>query len=183
MDLSNYVDVATRLKMALEQYPELRIQETSKEIVVNVGEKTFLICTVTVWRTPDDTHPSIASAWEPIPGLTPYTKNSELMVGYTSALGRALGYMGIGVTGSISSANEVANRPKDAPEASRRAPVGSKAAVGTDGPSKAQLGLLSALKYTGPTPNTKADASRLIDSLKAAQQALDAAKGSDEEMF
>ena len=182
MDLSNYVDVATRLKMALEQYPELRIQETNREIV-DLGEKTYLICTVHVWRSPEDAFPSIASAWEPIPGLTPYTKNSELMVGYTSALGRALGYMGIGVTGSISSANEVANRPKDAPEAPRRAPVGSKAAVGTDGPSKAQLGLLSSLKYSGPTPNTKADASRLIDQLKTAQQALDAAKTTNEEAF
>ena len=182
MDLSNYVDVATRLKMALEQYPELRIQETNREFV-EVGDRTFLICTVHVWRTPDDAHPSIASAWEPIPGLTPYTKNSELMVGYTSALGRALGYMGIGVTGSLATANEVANRPKEPSEAPRRAPVGSKAAVGTDGPSKAQLGLLSALKYTGPTPNTKADASRLIDTLKKAQQDLDAAKGSDEEIF
>ena len=182
MDLSNYVDVATRLKMALEQYPELRIQETNREFV-NVGDRTFLICTVTVWRSPDDQFPSIASAWEPVPGLTPYTKNSELMVAGTSALGRCLGYMGLGVTSSLASANEVANRPKEASEAPRRAPVGSKAAVGTDGPSKAQLGLLSALKYSGPTPNTKADASRIIDSLKKAQQELDAAKASDEEMF
>lgn len=182
MDLSNYVDVATRLKMALEQYPELRIQESSREFV-NVGDRTFLICTVTVWRSPDDQFPSIASAWEPVPGLTPYTKNSELMVAGTSALGRCLGYMGLGVTSSLASANEVANRPKEASEAPRRAPVGSKAAVGTDGPSKAQLGLLSALKYSGPTPATKADASRIIDALKKAQQELDAAKASDEEMF
>jgi len=182
MDLSNYVDVATRLKMALEQYPELRIQETNREFV-EVGDRTFLICTVTVWRSPDDPFPSIASAWEPVPGLTAYTKNSELMTGMTSAVGRCLGYMGIGVKSSLASANEVANRHTEASESPSRAPVGSKAAVGTDGPSKAQLGLLSALKYTGPTPNTKADASRLIDTLKKAQQDLDAAKGSDEEIF
>ena len=41
MDLSNYVDVATRLKMALEQYPELRIQETNREFV-EVGDRTAL---------------------------------------------------------------------------------------------------------------------------------------------
>jgi hypothetical protein len=183
MDLSNYVDVATRLKMGLEKWPDLRIQETGRELL-EAGDKVYLVCTVTVWRTADDTHPSIASAWEPIPGLTPYTKNSELMVGYTSALGRALGYMGIGVTGSLASANEVANRPKERPsEAPRRAPVGSAAPQGGEGPSKAQLGLLSSLKYTGPTPANKFEASRLIDTLKKAQQDLDAAKASDEEAF
>jgi hypothetical protein len=88
MDLSNYVDVATRLKLALDKWPDLRVQETGRELL-EVGDKQYLVCTVTAWRTADDPIPSIASAWEPLPGVTPYTRNSELMVGFTSALGRA----------------------------------------------------------------------------------------------
>jgi hypothetical protein len=37
------------------------------------------------------------------------------MVGFTSALGRALGYMGFGISRSLASANEVKNRPPESP--------------------------------------------------------------------
>lgn len=185
MDLSNYVDVPTRLKLALEKWPDLRVQETGRE-VIDLAGRPFLVCQVTVWRSPDDPIPSIASAAEPAIGLTPYTKNSELMVGFTSALGRALGYMGIGLTSSIASRNEVEARQNQHAEAPIR-PVEARTAelesMAGDGPSKAQLGLLRSLKYSGPTPNTKADASRLIDTLKAAQAALDEAKTAPEDPF
>lgn len=173
MNLDNYVDVATRLTMALERWPELRVQETGRELI-ELGDKTFLICTVTVWRTPDDTIPSIGSAWEPIPGATAFTRSSELMVGFTSALGRALGYMGIGINGSIASANEVRNRQTEdrsesTPQGSRTAVLGSAGQTDPTGPTKAQLGKLRALGFSGPTPNTKLDASRLIDTLVQAK--------------
>lgn len=184
MDLSNYVDVATRLKLALEKWPDLRVQETGRELL-EVGDKLYLICTVTAWRTADDPIPSIASAWEPLPGVTPYTRNSELMVGFTSALGRALGYMGIGIQSSIASANEVQARRDDgdapvSPQEPRRTPVGSNAIQSNDGPTQAQLRMLQALKYTGPTPRNKREASALIDTLKKAQQQLDEAAGQEE---
>jgi hypothetical protein len=187
MDLSNYVDVATRLKLALDKWPDLRVQETGRELL-EVGDKLYLVCTVTAWRSADDLIPSIASAWEPLPGVTPYTRNSELMVGFTSALGRALGYMGIGIQSSIASANEVQARRSDgegptSPQEPRRAPVGSNAPQFGDGPSQAQLRMLQALKYTGPTPRNKREASGLIDTLKKAQQALDEARASDEDPF
>jgi hypothetical protein len=70
----------------------------------------FIRCTVTVWRDETDTLPAIATAAEPYPGKTPYTKNSEFMVGMTSARGRALGYMGCGVSKSIASRNEIEAR-------------------------------------------------------------------------
>jgi hypothetical protein len=122
MDLGDYVEVKDRLRAALEKYPDLRVQETARDII-NVADKQLLICTVTVWRTADDQAPTIASAWEPLPGRTPYTRDSELMVGMTSALGRALGYMGFGITKSIASANEVEARrePTRAPTAQETA--------------------------------------------------------------
>jgi hypothetical protein len=177
--LDGYIDVPTRLRMALEQYPDLRVVEQGHQITSWDDDHTYLICTVAVYLHPDDTRPTIGSAWEPLPGLTPYTRNSELMVGMTSALGRALGYLGFGIDKAIASANEVAARqdqPADTPRSlsePRTTPVGSAGPQTSDGPSQAQLRMLQALKYTGPTPNSKRDASNLIDTLKKAQQALD----------
>lgn len=182
--LDNYVDVPTRLKLALDKWPDLRVQETGREII-DLDGRPFLVCQVTVWRTPDDPIPSIASAAEPAIGLTPYTKNSELMVGFTSALGRALGYMGIGLNSSIASRNEVEAR-QTAPESPRspdrpqRAQLGSASPVG---PSDAQKGKLRALGFSGPMPTTKAAASTLIDTLINGQKTVDAAKAGTEEVF
>lgn len=111
-ELNGYVDVATRLRMALKDWPQLRIQETDCTLE-QVGEQLFLICKVTVWRDERDAVPVIASAAEQVPGRTPYTRNAERMVGFTSALGRALGYMGYGIEKAIASADEVVHR-KDA---------------------------------------------------------------------
>lgn len=112
--LGGYVDVATRLRLALKDWPQLRIQETGAELQT-IGEQMFLVCTVTVWRDERDAVPVIASAAEIVPGRTPYTRNAERMVGFTSALGRALGYMGYGIDKSIASQDEVAHR-QDTPE-------------------------------------------------------------------
>ena len=108
-DLGGYVDVATRLRMALKDWPQLRIQETGC-VLETIGEQSFLVCTVTIWRDERDTVPVIASAAEIVPGKTPYTKNSERMVGFTSALGRGLGYMGYGIDKAIASADEVQHK-------------------------------------------------------------------------
>ena len=106
-NLDNYVDVPTRLGMALQKYPDLRIQETQREIIEMPDKSCFIRCTVTVWRDANDPIPAVASACEIYPGRTPYTKMSENEVGFTSALGRALGYMGFGISKSIASRNEV----------------------------------------------------------------------------
>lgn len=108
-NLGDYVTVNERLIMALKVHPKLRIQETSAT-VEQYGNATVLICTVTVWRDETDPLPVIASAQESLPGITPFTRQSERMVGFTSALGRALGYMGFGIDKSIASAHEVQAR-------------------------------------------------------------------------
>jgi hypothetical protein len=108
-ELNGYVDVPTRLRLALKDWPQLRIQETSCTLE-QVGEQLFLICIVTVWRDERDAVPVIASAAEQVPGRTPYTRNAERMVGFTSALGRALGYMGYGIDKSIASHDEIKHR-------------------------------------------------------------------------
>ncbi len=105
--LDNYVDVATRLQMAFKRWPELRIQETAREVIEMPDKSCFIRCVVTIWRSPDDTLPVIASACEVYPGRTPYTKMSENEVGYTSAIGRAIAMMGIGANKAIASRDEV----------------------------------------------------------------------------
>ena len=138
-NIDNYVDVPTRLTEALKKYPNLRIQETDAQVVTMPDGSTFYRCTVTVYRDVDDALPAIATAAEPYPGKTPYTKNSEFMVGMTSALGRALGYMGFGVNKSIASKNEVLARQEEDSDIVRpertRAVMGSKAVANDTAPS------------------------------------------------
>jgi hypothetical protein len=121
MDLSNYVTVDERLRSALERYPDLRIIESLPE-VRSIGDSAFIEVTCTVYREPDDPLPAIGTAWEPFPGRTPYTRDSEMMNAATSALGRALGYMGLGIARSIASADEVHTAQER-----QKAQIGSKA--------------------------------------------------------
>ena len=108
-NLDNYVDVPTRLRMALEKHPDLRIQE-SQPTFREVNTKLYIEIRCTVWRDKDDPLPVIAYCWEPFPGTTPYTRDSEQMNASTSALGRALGMMGFGIEHKMASKQEVLAR-------------------------------------------------------------------------
>jgi hypothetical protein len=196
-NLDNYVDVPTRLGMALQKYPDLRIQETQREIIEMPDKSCFIRCTVTVWRDANDPIPAIASACEIYPGRTPYTKMSENEVGFTSALGRALGYMGFGISKSIASRNEVEAAQSRQPTG-RLAPVVPMHDVEVPFPDEAQreyatpkqMGMMRALAngqglkgddlktFISATLNrevhtsgelTKRDISKVIDALKASE--------------
>ena len=108
-NLDNYVDVPTRLRMALDKYPDLRIQE-SQPVFREVSTKLYIEIRCTVWRDKEDEIPVIAYCWEPFPGTTPYTRDSEQMNASTSALGRALGMMGFGIEHKMASKQEVLAR-------------------------------------------------------------------------
>jgi len=120
--MDGYLDVATRLKMAFEKYPDLRIQETHREVVEMPDKSCFIRCTVTIWRTADDPIPCVASACELYPGRTSFQKYSENEVGYTSAVGRALAYMGFSGNKSLASLDEV-NSAKGRQQSQHLAPV------------------------------------------------------------
>jgi hypothetical protein len=91
---ADYVDVAERIRIFRDMYPEgsLRPADPSRpfwiEDVPNVGPR--LVYVAAAYRTADDPAPGIGCAWEPLPGKTPYTRDSELMVAETSAWGRAI---------------------------------------------------------------------------------------------
>lgn len=105
--MDNYVDVATRLQMAFKRWPELRIQETAREVIEMPDKSCFIRATVTIWRTPDDLIPVIATCCEPYPGRTPYTKLSENENAFTHCIGRAIAYLGIGANKSLASRDEI----------------------------------------------------------------------------
>jgi hypothetical protein len=105
--MDNYVDVATRLQMAFKRWPELRIQETGREVIEMPDKSCFIRATVTIWRTPDDLIPVIATCCEPYPGRTPYTKLSENENAFTHCIGRAIAYLGIGANKSLASRDEI----------------------------------------------------------------------------
>jgi hypothetical protein len=139
-DLSEYVDVKTRLKQALALYPQLRIVEHRPEIT-QVGDQLFIECSVTVSRDPEDPIPVTAYMFEPYPGRTTFTKLSEQANGATSALGRALGYMGFGIDKSIASSNEVLGRQQGAEDDDRRQVVSiARPTPVLDGPRSKEIG-------------------------------------------
>jgi hypothetical protein len=105
--MDNYVDVATRLKWAFEKYPDLRIQETHREVIEMPDKSCFIRCVVTIWRTADDPIPVVASACELYPGKTSFQRFSESEVGFTSSVGRALSYMGFSGNKSLASLDEI----------------------------------------------------------------------------
>lgn len=109
IDLSDYVTVPERVSAFYKAHPDGRIVSTPPK-VITIGNSTFIEVHTAVYLTPDDPTPSTASAWEPFPGRTPYTKESEMMNAETSAVGRALAAAGIMVSRSLASANEVAAR-------------------------------------------------------------------------
>lgn len=104
----DYVDVATRIRDFKKAYPEGSLQQVRLEFH-KVGEQEFILYVAACFRHPDDPRPGIGSAWEPVPGKTPYTKDSELMNAESSAWGRAI----IAATGAetkIATIEDVRNR-------------------------------------------------------------------------
>lgn len=101
-DLSNYVDVKTRIKMFYERYPEGTLQfEFKGTLGDNIWGVAF------AYRNPEDPRPSTGTASELAKGKTAFTAGSELMNLETSAIGRAIGNLGIGIEGGMASSDEV----------------------------------------------------------------------------
>lgn len=102
-----YVEVNERLVEWREKYPDGSLQS---DIVPSPFEG-FICVKARAFRTPDDQRPGEGLAWEPVPGKTNFTRDSELMNAETSAWGRALIAVGAAdAKRGIASANEVRSR-------------------------------------------------------------------------
>lgn len=117
-NLDGYVDVAERIAEFAEKYPEGSLQST----VIYHQDPAGWFCTAKAYRTPDDPRPGVGHAFEPVPGKTPYTRDSEAQNAETSAWGRAIVALGF-QTKKIASKQEVQARQNGDrhPEAQARA--------------------------------------------------------------
>lgn len=117
-DLENYNTVAERIEAFFKKYPDGRLKQVKYEFLVVEG-KHYLTYTAAALRTADDPSPGEGTAWEPVPGRTPYTRDSEMQNAETSAWGRAIIAVGAADTRKgIASREEVQNRnsaPEEAP--------------------------------------------------------------------
>lgn len=113
----DYIDVATRIVEFRTKYPEGSLQQQHLEFV-NVAGKDWVVYTAAAYRTPDDTRPGIGTAWEPIPGATNFTRNSEVQNAETAAWGRAMvAALAVDTKQGIASHEEVRNRQTETVEA------------------------------------------------------------------
>ena len=106
----DYIPVNERIAQFIAQYPAGSLRPLWPDEpyrVLGEGDTKWLVYGACAYRTPDDPAPGVGLAWEPVPGRTPYTRGSELMVAETSAWGRALAAIGIATNKSIASAEEV----------------------------------------------------------------------------
>jgi len=106
---AGYVTVNERLKAALDRWPDLRVMEDPYHLE-EIDGTTYLWCGVQVFPTPDEKLPVRGSVLEPVRPDRHPLKHSELMTGYTSALGRALGYLGFGIDAGIATSDEIQAR-------------------------------------------------------------------------
>lgn len=112
--LGDYVDVAARIAEFRTKYPEGSLQPADPALpyrIETIADRTFIVVIAAAYRTPDDSRPGIGMAYEPWPGRTPYTKDSELMNAETSAWGRAIvAVLAADTKRGIASQEEVRNR-------------------------------------------------------------------------
>lgn len=113
-EMGDYVDVAARIALLRERHPEASLRPLNPERpfeIVEVQGRTFVTYAAACYRTPDDPAPGVGVAWEPFPGPTPYTRDSELQNAETSAWGRAIvAALAADTRGGVASAEEVRNR-------------------------------------------------------------------------
>lgn len=183
-DLSNYVDAATRLKLLFERYPNASVV-ADPPCIRDIAGRPFIEVTVTIHCNDEHNRMARASAWEPFPGKTPYTSDSEMMNAETSACARCCGLLGIGLKSSIASLDEVRNRRQTTAEEmhpSNDRPSFERPAPATNEASPQQRNLIKKLLRQKGQPMlgestlealSKREAHHMIDELMAMPDAND----------
>lgn len=182
--MADYVDVAERIRTFRDKHPDGSLQplDLAKPYeIVTIGDKTFVVYVAAAYRTPDDTRPGIGTAWETFPGLTPYTKGSEVQNAESSAWGRAIVASLAADTKKIASIDEVSARraerehPAIVPaKASVSRPESADYPLATVAQQNAIKAISRALGHTVPTrldQISKGTANMIIQQLKEEQQA------------
>lgn len=108
----DYVDVAERIREFRDKHPTGSLQQQNLQMI-NFAERFWVVYTAAAYRHEDDQRPGIGTAWEPVPGKTPFTRDSELQNAETAAWGRAIVAALAADTKKIASADEVRTRQQD----------------------------------------------------------------------
>ncbi len=87
--MDSYIDVSERIRKFKEVYPNGSLQQVSLQFIEFAG-KSWVVYTAAAYRTPDDITPGHGTAWEPVPGKSNFTRDSEVQNVETSAWGRAI---------------------------------------------------------------------------------------------
>jgi hypothetical protein len=112
----DYIDVATRIVEFREKFATGSLQPWKDPYIAEVkmpdgSIKSFMVYSAAAYRSPEDTLPGVGYAWEPIPGPTNFTRDSELQNAETAAWGRAMvAALAVDTKKGIASSEEVRNR-------------------------------------------------------------------------
>jgi len=148
-NMNDYVDVKERISQFYAKYPEGSIQFEYKGTLESNPDMIWGIAYA--YRTATDERPGVGTAAELAVGKTTFTRGSELMNLETSAWGRAIGALGIGLGKSVATKQEVEaaqarQEPSDDPWDERRPFPAPKAKKGlSDDMTDKQYGLIKAL--------------------------------------
>jgi hypothetical protein len=94
-------------------YGRVKVQTDAGEVeqVQQTGMRVYIAFTAAAYRNADDKLPGIGTAWEPIPGPTSFTRDSEMQNAETAAWGRAIvAVLAADTRKGIATRDEVANR-------------------------------------------------------------------------
>jgi len=130
--MNDYVDVKERISQFYAKYPEGSIQFVYKGTLESNPDMIWGIAYA--YRIATDQRPGIGTAAELAVGKTTFTRGSELMNLETSAWGRAIGALGIGLGKSVATKQEVEaaqarQAPSDDPWQERK-PLPAKPSAG-----------------------------------------------------
>lgn len=122
----DYIDVATRIVEFREKFPTGSLQPWKDPYVIEINGKSFIVYSAAAYRSPEDKLPGVGYAYEPVPGPTNFTRDSELQNAETAAWGRAMvAALAVDTRKGIASSEEVRNRQvktSDAPAAKAPTP-------------------------------------------------------------
>jgi hypothetical protein len=191
---AGYIEVADRIQEFFAKYPDGCLQAEPPQFITIAGAE-FVLMQARAFRTQDDERPGVGTAYEPIPGRTPFTRGSEVQNCETSAWGRALAALGIATKQGIATREEVARVQHEASAGPQ--PSGRTRTVSRSGSSRAsdkQVGAIHAAlgergitdrtqklrgisavigrDITSTSDLTQSEASRVLDSLKPPAQSV-----------
>lgn len=106
-DMSNYIDVKTKIQMFCTLFPEGSLQFEFKGTCPHNPDMIWGIAYA--YREPNDPRPGMGTAQELGVGKTSFTRGSELQNLESSCWGRAISALGIGLEKGIATLEEVAS--------------------------------------------------------------------------